>query len=104
MRPCWRVGSSAATSTCTTSPSGKTMRGPAAATVRVEAGGGGLFTPQARRRRTAASSSFLILHLDHILLLSFARDEVIFLRVVTERAERHAQQLGGLRLHAAGAL
>src|SRR5579872_3110498 len=74
------------------------------------AGGGGAFAPQARRMRVIPSvardttASFLMLDLDHILLLPFARDEVVLLRVVAERSKRHAQQLGRLRLHAAGAL
>src|SRR5260221_8308758 len=45
----------------------------------------------------------LTLHLRHFIL-TVARDEVVFLRVVAERAERHLQQLGRLSLHAACAL
>src|SRR5438874_5114699 len=98
IRPCCRVSSSATTSTCTVDPSGKTMRGPAGAGWVGAVGGGEEFTPHDSRRSIAtATSSFLILHLDDILLPRFARDELVFLRVVSKGPERHPKQLGGLR-------
>src|SRR5690242_14093998 len=45
---------------------------------------------------TSFGISLLILHLRDLLLFRLAGDEIVFLRVVAERAERHAQQLGGL--------
>src|SRR5947209_568531 len=102
--PCARVGSSVASSTWMAAPSGRTTRGPCGGA----AGGGvaALFCGELQASiRTAMSTarSFLILHL-HILRFRIARDEVVLLRVVAERAEGHPQQLRRLRLHAAAAL
>src|ERR1044071_1721163 len=79
-------------------PSGRTTRGPAAT-----AGGGaaGVFCGalHAASSSARAITLFLTFHLHGV-----ARDEVIFLRVVAEGAERHPQELRRLRLHAAAAL
>src|SRR5581483_8399123 len=82
--PCCRVASSAAISTRTAVPSGKTTRGPAWAVGAGAAGGGGAFTPQPSRRRSpAANNSLLILHLEHFLLLLFrlAGNQVVLLGI-----------------------
>src|ERR1700694_5442923 len=70
--------------------------------------GCGAFDPHAKATiMTAAASALLIFHLDHILRrigLALPRDEIVLLRVVPERAERHFEQLRRLRLHASGSL
>src|SRR5437016_4354445 len=115
--PCSRVGSSAATSTCTANPSGKITRGAVWTTIAVSVadgtGGGGVVlccwaqaatnsasAKEIPRLAALARDDTLFLTLD----LQLARDEIVFLRVVTERAKRHVQQLRGLRLHTAAAL
>src|ERR1700737_343437 len=81
------------------------MRG-ARSAVRASAGCG-VFDPQAKARvMMTAASGLLILDLDDVLLrvgTAVARDEIVFLRVVAERAERHAQQFRGLRLNSTAA-
>src|SRR6266542_3014063 len=98
INPCVRVGSSMASSTCIAAPSGRITRGPDAA---AGAGAAGVFCGalQAATRIASTMRLFLTFHLHDV-----ARDEVVLLRVVAERAERHPQQLGRLRLHAATAL
>src|SRR5260221_7212994 len=45
----------------------------------------------------AIRSSLLMFHLERLLLLAIARDEIVLLRVIAKRAERHPQQLRRLR-------
>src|SRR5207249_1525812 len=99
IRPCVRVGSSMASSTWIAAPSGRITRGPDAA---AGAGAAGVFCGalQAATRSVSRRRRLLLtIHLHDV-----ARDEVVLLRVVAERAERHPQQLGRLRLHASAAL
>src|SRR5438045_4804889 len=87
MRPCARVASSAATSTRTAEPSGKSTRGEAAVGWVVGwAGGGGAagwgfvhaaMAMSAAPRSAWASLFTLPLHLVLVLLAAVARDEVV---------------------------
>src|SRR4029079_6063239 len=80
-------------------PSGSTTRGPDAGA----AGGGaaGVFCGALHAASSSANAStlFFTFHLHGV-----ARDEGIFFRVLAAGGERHAQELGRLRLHAAAAL
>src|SRR3954471_16459971 len=99
IRPCVRVASSVASSIWMAVPSGRITRGPDAAAA--GAGAAGVFCGALHdvARRASARRLFLTFHLHDV-----ARDEVVLFCVVAERAERHPQQLRGLRLHAAAAL
>src|ERR1700743_2708854 len=108
MSPCVRVSSSDATSTRVVKPSANVIGGRAVAGAAAAAGGGAdgfiwqlpIGTSKATARQRV---SLLMFELQH-LFLAVARDEIVFFCVVAKRAERHAQQLGGLRLDAAAAL
>src|SRR5690242_10940951 len=93
--PCSRVGSSAAISTWITVPSGKTMRGPAGAggvTDPVVVVGAGAEREQASiATANRRASLFFTFDLHHVVFLPLTRDEVEFLGVVAERAERHLE-------------
>src|SRR5438105_2809436 len=103
IRPCVRVGSSMASSTWIAAPSERITRGPdAAAAAAAGAGAAGVFCGALQAATRSASRRRRLLLTFH--LHDVARDEVVLLRVVAERAERHPQQLGRLRLHAAAAL
>src|SRR5207248_2653676 len=92
IRPCSRVGSSAATSTCTAKLSGRITRGACWA-----AGGGGAGRDGGDDVCCVHASAIATINrLRFTFDLHFARDEIEFFRVVAERAERHVQQLRGL--------
>src|SRR5581483_5819848 len=91
------MSSSAATSTITGKPSARTIFG--AGVPGCFAGTAvfcGLHLNAARRTTTAARE---LIRFNHVLLLRIARDEIVLLRVVAKRPERHLQELRCLRLH-----
>src|SRR6266850_1878230 len=91
--PCSRVGSSAATSTCTVKWSGRVTRGPDCAAGAVAADGGdALRCVQAAMIRTTIRTTISTAIRTNLLLtldLHLARDEIVLLRVIPERTERH---------------
>src|ERR1041385_7052961 len=98
MSPWARVASSLASSTWIVAPSGRTTRGP-------DAGAGGGEGAVCCGELHAARSSAIVIRLFFTFHLhDVARDEIVLLRVVAERAKRHPQQFRGLRLHASAAL
>src|SRR5215208_6057632 len=103
MSPCERVGSSVATSARTTSPSGSVIRGPLyeSGVLVVFVGIGLLHVSRIARTRRALLLTF---PLGGSFLFLVFRHQVVLLRVIAERSERHPEQLRGLSLYAARSL
>src|SRR5688500_19916197 len=105
MSPLARVSGSAASSTPTMKPSGRTTLGPAEGAA--EPGVAGGVAPQAAMvrhvtiSRTSRRNLFIAFPFLVVLLIALlvAGNEVVLFRIVAEGAERHPEQFRGLGLH-----